>query len=349
MDHYLNARVSLMASRLLREDELQFLAEDEAGKRSALLERAGLSHLGADLESGHYLEQSIIRAQLADILILMRAAGDARNFLKYWSLRFEITNLKAIIRGKLANAPPVLVRKELSDMGFLTSLPVEELLQTEDIDELLRRLETTPYADMVRFARRAFEAQPRLFDLDAALDRHYYHGLVERARPLEETIGTSFRKVMELQIDRINLTWLLRFRFTYRLPPSQVYYLLIPSHYPLSSSILKELSALDRMEDMLAMLPEPYRGWLTDAHDVNHVAAIMEARFAARAQSVLRSSAPAFSRAFAYLVLRDRDLRRVRASLRGWSLGLDAQTIRQALGLGSLITSSDQTLLQGAL
>ena len=349
MDNYLNARVSLMASRLLREDELQVLAEGSADERTALLERAGLSQLIGDLESGRYLEQSIIRAQLADILILMRAAGDARNFLQYWALRFEITNLKAIIRGKLSKAPVAMVRQELSDMGFLTSLPVEELLQTEDIDELLRRLETTPYADMVRFARRAFEAQPRLFDLDAALDRRYYHGLVERARPLEDTLGASFRKIMELHIDRINLTWLLRFRFTYKLPPAQVYFLLIPSLYPLSSGVLKELSVLNRMEDMLEMLPEHYRNWLKDAHDVNHVAGILETRFAERAQSVLRSSAPAFSRAFAYLMLRDRDLRRVRAALKGWSLGLDTQIIRQALGLDGSFTSGEQTLLQGAL
>jgi V/A-type H+/Na+-transporting ATPase subunit C len=336
-----------MASRLLREDEIHVLAEGAEDERTAVLERAGLSQLVADLASGQYLEQSIIRAQLADILILMRAAGDARSFLQYWALRFEITNLKAIIRGKLANAPLATVRQELSDMGFLASLPVEELLQTEDLDELLRRLETTPYADMVRFARRAFEAQPRLFDLDAALDRRYYHGLVERARPLEEVLGASFHKIMELHIDRTNLSWLLRFRFTYDLPPAQVYYLLIPSHYRLSSSVLKDLSVLNHLQDMLETLPQPYRQWLKGAQSVNQVAGILDSKFAETAQTVLRSAAPAFSRAFAYLVLRDRDLRRVRASLKGWSLGLDVQTIRQALGLDDSSPATERTPVQG--
>ncbi len=322
-----------MAARLLRDDEPRLMAEGTPDERAAVLERVGLTQLMVDLQAGQYLEQSIIRAQLADILVLMRAAGDARGFLQYWTLRFEITNLKAIIRGKLAKAPVSLIRQELSDMGFLTTLPTEELLQTEDIQELLRRLESTPYADMVRFARRAFEAQPRLFDLDAALDRRYYHGLVERARPLDESLGTSFRKIMELHIDRINLTWLLRFRFNYRLPPAQVYYLLIPSHYRLSSSTLKELSVLSRMEDVMAALPQPYLGWLKDASSVNQVAGILDAHYAETSLAILRSSAPAFSRAFAYLVLRDHDLRRVRATLKGWSLGLDVATIRQALGL----------------
>lgn len=322
-----------MAERLLRADEPRLLAEGTSDERAAVLERAGLTQLIADLQAGQYLEQSIIRTQLADILILMRAAGEARSFLQYWTLRFEITNLKAIIRGKLAKAPVSLIRQELSDMGFLASLPVEELLQTEDIQELLRRLETTHYADMVRFARRAFEAQPRLFDLDAALDRRYYHGLVERARPLEKSLGVSFHRIMELHIDRVNLTWLLRFRFNYSLPPAQVYYLLIPSHYRLSSNTLKELSVLNRMEDVLAVLPQPYRDLLKGAVTVSQVSGILDGYFAKTAQSVLRSSAPAFARAFAYLMLRDRDLRRVRAALKGWSLGLDASVMRQALGL----------------
>jgi V/A-type H+/Na+-transporting ATPase subunit C len=336
-----------MASRLLREDALRVLAEGAEDERTVVLERAGLSQLVADLASGQYLEQSIIRAQLADILILMRAAGDARSFLQYWALRFEITNLKAIIRGKLAHAPLATVRQELSDMGFLASLPVEELLQTEDLEELLRRLETTPYADMVRFARRAFQAQPRLFDLDAALDRRYYHGLVERARPLEEVLGASFHKIMELHIDRTNLSWLLRFRFTYDLPPAQVYYLLIPSHYRLSSSVLKDLSVLNHLPDMLETLPQPYRQWLKGAQSVSQVAGILDRTFAGTAQAVLRSAAPAFSRAFAYLVLRDRDLRRVRASLKGWSLGLDIPTIRQALGLDDSSPATERTPVQG--
>jgi V/A-type H+-transporting ATPase subunit C len=247
-----------------------------------------------------------------------------------------MTNLKAIIRGKMGGAASADIRRELSGMGFLARLPVEELLQTEDIGELLRRLENTPYADMVRFARRAFEAQPRLFELDAALDRRFYHGLAEQAHTLEGTLGKPFHRIMELYIDRINLTWLLRFRFTYHLPSAQVYYLLIPSHYRLSSGALKELATLNKLEDVLGTLPEPYRGWLRGTSDINQAAAVLDRKFVQAARTVLHSTAPAFARAFAYLMLRDRDLRRVRAVLKGRSLGVDAETIAQAAGLAEL-------------
>jgi V/A-type H+-transporting ATPase subunit C len=322
-----------MATRLLSEEELASLVSQPPETCAGILEHAGLSRLVADLESGRYLEQSIIAAQLADILILMRAAGAARSFLQYWALRFEMANLKAIIRGRMSGAAAADIRGELSGMGFLTRLPIDELLQTEDIGELLRRLEATPYGDMVRFARRAFEAQPRLFDLDAALDRRFYHGLAEQAYALEDKLGPPFRRIIEAHIDRVNLTWLLRFRFVYQLPPAQVYYLLIPSRYRLSSGALKELTTLNRFEEVLAALPEPYRSWLRGVEGINQAAAVLDREFARTASSVLHSAAPAFARAFAYLMLRDRNLRRVRAVLKGHSLGLEAATVAEAAGL----------------
>lgn len=329
----MNARVSLMAARLLDEEALKALASGTPQSGVDILGQAGLAGLVEDLASGRYIEQSIVRAQLNDLLILMRAAGDGRGFLQYWAMRFEMTNLKAIIRGRVAGRPAGEIRSELTDLGFMERLPVDDLLRTEGIDELLRRLEATPYADMVRFAHRAFEAQPKLFDLDAALDRRYYHGLCEMARPIEAALGQPFHRIMALYIDRTNLIWLLRFLFDYRLPAAQVYYLLIPSHYRLSSSVLKELVTMRHIGEVLAALPEPYRGWLEGAENVAQVHVALDQKFASEAQSVLRTASPAFARAFAYLLLRDRNLRRVRAIIKGQNLGLSADVIAQAAGL----------------
>lgn len=332
-----------MATRLLDEQELARLVTLPVDACGEVLGHAGLVGLATDFRASRYLEQSIIGAQLDDLIILMRAASDGRRFLQYWTLRFEMSNLKAIVRGRLSGTPASVIRRELSSLGFLQHLPVDDLLSTENFEELMRRLESTPYGDMVRFARRASGAQPgliepgliehSLFDFDAALDRRFYHGLTEQARPLEESLGLPFRRLMEWLIDRVNLNWLLRFRFTYALPPAQVYYMLVPSQYRLSSGVLKDLSPLTRLEDVLASLPQPYRGWLHGKNDVNATSTALDAHVAGEMRALLRSAAPAFARAFAYLVLRDRDLRRIRAILKGRSLGLDTPVIAQAAGL----------------
>jgi V/A-type H+-transporting ATPase subunit C len=330
-----------MASRLLTPGALETLIDGSLEDARAVLTRSGLASLATDLEAGRFLEQSITQLLLADILILSRATtGDARNFLIYWTRRHEFTNLKTLLRGRMAQATQQEIRAQLADLGPFSTLPMDDLLRTEDMAELLRRLETTPYADMVRFARHAFERQPSLFALDSALNRRYYHGLVRHARPLEESAGRAFSGLMAQLIDRVNLVWMLRYRHAYGLPPSEVFFLLIPAGYRLKSELLKALAMLPRLEDALAGLPEPYAGWLARAATVDAVFRILEEQFARAARAVLLSDAPAIARTFAYLILRERDLRRVRAALKGRALGIAPDIIRQAMGLGPAVIAA---------
>jgi V/A-type H+-transporting ATPase subunit C len=231
----------------------------------------------------------------------------------------------------LTGERPAAVLTRLIPMGAFGRLDNQDLAHAEDAGELLRRLEAGPYAGIVRNVRRAFEQSRDPFSLDAALDRSYYENLTLRAQPLEKTVGAPFRNLMANLIDRINLVWLLRYRFNYKLPPAEVYYLLVGSRYSLSGTRLQKLAALDSLEAVLAALPPSWRAKLSGVTDIPGVFARMEHAAAEQAQRVLRSGAPDIARAYAYLILRERDLRAVRAVLRGRHLGLATSDIRLAL------------------
>ena len=94
---------------------------------------------------------------------------------------------------------------------------------------------------------------------------------------------------------------------------------------------MRELAAQGSPEAILAALPEPLRSTLQGAEDIPDVFARMESTAADTAGKVLHSGAPAISRAFAYLILRERDLRSVRAILRGRHLDLPRADIRLAM------------------
>lgn len=339
MSAYLDTRVSLYASRLWRDEALDALvsAPDDAVART--LSQRGLPQLatGAGQEPGlrldtRSLEQRIIAQILEETQVITRPlSGAARNFLGFWAARFEISNVKTLLRSKLTDERPAAVLARLTPMGSFGWLDNEGLAHAEDVGELLRRLEGGPYASIVRHARRAFEQSHDPFSLDAALDRGYYEGLVLRAQPLEASLGAPFRNLMAELIDRINLVWLLRYRFNYKLPPAQVYYLLVGSHYSLSATRLQELAALDSLEAVLAALPPAWQARLEGVTDIVGVFARMERAAAEQALQILRAGAPEIARAFAYLLLRERDLRAVRAVLRGRHLGLAHAEILQAL------------------
>ncbi len=339
MSAYLTTRVSLFAGRLWRDDEIDALisvpdevADDTLARRGLAQLAVGYDSLAARQQDARSLEQRIIAQILDETRVMLRPlSGSARGFLIFWTARFEISNVKTLLRSKMTGERPAAVLARLIPMGAFGRLDVQDLAHAEDVGELLRRLEAGPYAGIVRHARRAFEQSQDPFSLDAALDRGYYEGLTLRAQPLEVTVGAPFRSLMANLIDRINLVWLLRYRFNYKLPPAQVYYLLVGSRYTLSGRQLQHLATLDSLEAVLAALPLAWQTRLSGVTDIPGVFAQMEHTAAGQAQRVLHSSAPAIARTFAYLILRERDLRAVRAVLRGRHLGLADADIRQAL------------------
>ncbi|MDQ1315507.1 MAG: hypothetical protein QG662_1616 [Pseudomonadota bacterium] len=339
MSAYLNTRVSLFSGRIWQDEELDALVGEPDDAVASALNRRGLRQLAAHYDSlaaprqdSRSLEQRIIAQILDETRILIRPlSGHARNFLTFWTARFEISNVKTLLRSKMMDERPAVALSRLTPMGAFGRLDDQALAHAEDVGELLRRLEAGPYAGIVHPARLAFEQSHDPFTLDAALDHGYYEGLILRARPLEKSLGSAFHGLMAGLIDRINLVWLLRYRFNYKLPPAQVYYLLLGSRYGLPGARLRELAALGSPAAVLAALPHEWRMRLAGATDIPAVFSRMEHLAAGQAARILRSGAPDIARAFAYLLLRERDLRAIRAILRGRHLGLPDADIRLAL------------------
>lgn len=334
MSAYLNTRVSLFSGRLWQPGDYDDVLRTPDAEMAEALGTRGLPQLAAGFDNKDLrsLEQRIIAEMLEETRVLIRPlAGEARNFLIYWIERFEVSNLKTLLRGKMTDERPASLLGRLTPMGAFARLDVQELAHVEDVNELLRRLEAGHYAGIVRAARLAFEDSRDPFVLDAVLDREYYEGLARRARSLERETP-ALARLMGPLIDRISLVWLLRFRFNYLLPPAQVYYLLVAAHYRLSAARLKDLAARESVDAVLEDLPDSLRSLLAGVTGIPEVFARMEGAAAQEAARVLGSNAPALARAFAYLILRERNLRAVRGLMRGRNLGLDTDVIAQTLG-----------------
>jgi len=328
---YLHTRVSLFAEQLLGPDRLDALIdrpyEEEA--RDAVPSGAAVQYAGD-------LDQSNVTILLKELAVLIRPlSGASRDLLGYWAHRFELGNLKTIIRGKMANQPQPAIEAQLQDMGAFTSLPIAELLQSDTPAELLRRLEQTPYADIASQARRLLEEGEALFALDAALDRRYFAGLARRGAAIADSSGQLLRGLVGSIIDRVNLVWLLRYRYAYNLPPAQAYYLLIPASHRLQPQQLQRLAQCANFEDALGNLPAPFDQMLAGARNTTEVTLTLEKESWRIATNTLNHSSFNVARALAYMMLRERDLRRLRAIIRGRNMHMSTAMIRTALGLAA--------------
>ncbi len=329
---YLHTRVSLYAGQLLGLDRLNTMI-DRPRVEDSLASDAAPSNDSASQYAGD-LDQNNVTILLKELAVLIRPlSGAPRELLSYWAHRFELSNLKTIIRGKMANQSQQAIEEQLMDMGAFTSLPISELLQSDTTAELLRKLEQTPYADIARQARHMLEHGEVLFALDAALDRRYFAGLARRGNEIGNASGQLLRAIIGSIIDRVNLVWLLRYRYAYNLPPSQAYYLLIPASQRLTAPQLQQLAQCTTFDDAISSLPPPFDMLLTGARNNTEVTLRLERETWRIAGNALNHSTFNVARALAYMVLRERDLRRLRAIVRGRNMRMDASMIREALGL----------------
>jgi V/A-type H+-transporting ATPase subunit C len=338
---YLNARVSIMMRRLLTPAQIESLLIHSGKETEEITDSARLHglltnipDLTAPAPPVYALEQRIVSSVLADSEILARPLrGLERDFIIHWVRRLELSNLKAILRGKLSGRSLQDIRADLLDAGPFTTLPVEQLLRTEDFSELLRLLETTQFSDIARQARLAFETGHDLFAVDATVDRHYYNGLLVRALRIEARQGPLFRELIASIINRVNLVWLLRYRFVYQLAPAQTFYLLVHSSSSLNTKRLAELVKLESFDEVLAALPMPLHAQLAGLGNTFEVTQNLELVTYKGARSVLQHAPHALARAFAYLVMREFDLRKVRVIAKSRQLQLNPDVVRYTLGI----------------
>jgi len=141
---------------------------------------------------------------------------------------------------------------------------------------------------------------------------------------------------MAQMVDRINLVWMLRYRFNYELPAAQVYYLLVGSGYRLPGDALQRLVTQTSRQGVLDNLPESMARDVQGARTIVEVFVRLEQAARDQARRVLAAAGKPISRAFAYLILREQDLRAVRAVLRGRQLRLATANIEQAIGLEAM-------------
>lgn len=330
---YAQTRLNLLADRLLSVESLASLLGEDLDQIAARIDW-NVNETGTQRHSlghgiGHYLAQRMF----ADFQILLRPFhGNAYRFLKQLIRWFELVNLKVLIRGKFTGVSEAALTEQLVDLGYFADLPLQTLIETDDPFEMLRLLELTAYGGIVRQARRVFEEQGHdLFSLDSAIDRNFFIEISNRMRflPVEEQI--VLQHVFGVLMDRMNLLWLMRYRFSYDLSPAKSYYLLTASGLQLHSPELMKLARLETLSEVISELPSKLHA-LLEGKNIFQIEQLMELYSMSVAQKGIKYSQSLITRTFCYLLLRESETRYLQAVIRGKQLGFDEDLIVEAVG-----------------
>ena len=329
---YLSTRLSIFSNHLIDFDfltELFGLDLEQILKRVEMLTGHDYS---LDAKGAGSIENQLANTAFNDFQLLIRPfSGRERRFFFYAIRWFELVNLKVLIRGKFSKTDNSIIQPQLIDLGDFAELPLNKLLDTEDTHEMLRLLETTAYAGIVRQARQVYEEHGNdLFLLDATIDRSFFISLKQRLQALDNQDATQVSQVMGVLLDRFNLLWLLRYRFSYNLSPAKSYYLLTASGRILHSANLMRLAKMDSVDEVLLALPASLQKKLSGLKTIYEIETVLEYSTLAVASKAL-SQTNLVSRFFAYIILREAETRFLQALIKGKQLGFDDELIKQAV------------------
>jgi V/A-type H+-transporting ATPase subunit C len=208
----------------------------------------------------HGLKQNLI---LTYIKILTFLSGKPARFVATLLERFELINVKSIIRSLMREA-------NLTDTSapFMFSLrkyhtiPIESVLEARDLESFMKLMKNTQFARSLEIGYQHYEAEKSSLPLEIALDLGYYARLQESFDSLGLIDKGKANEFLRMQYDIINLVWMLRFKEYYRLSPEQIFQYIIPNGWKIQGQVFWKIIG---SSDMLGSIKEHF------VHPYDHV------------------------------------------------------------------------------
>ncbi|MEE1086207.1 MAG: V-type ATPase subunit [Schaedlerella sp.] len=196
---------------------------------------------------------------------------EQRKFLKLYIKRHEIDMITYCFRNISAHFEGTFdleFKKPFFDK--YTQLSIDKLITSETPDDLIENLKDTEYYS----ALYKLKDKPNLtlFDYDLTLDQYYFSTLWKSSKKLLRKKELEvYKKEFGSQIDLLNLQWIYRAKKYYHMAPEEIYMILIPVHYRLSTDFIKELVETPGDEAFLTALKKTvYAKYSEYANSVEH-------------------------------------------------------------------------------
>jgi V/A-type H+-transporting ATPase subunit C len=225
---YPNAKVRALKGQLLSGDTFRALLNCESFEEVLNVLRS--THYSEDLAelpspdvSGPQLNSILYRSLFQGYEKTIRSLD--RRLQPFFILlyqRYELTNLKTILRGIFSQATTEDVQILLLPTERHTLFSKDALLVLRNVQDVIAHLQGSFFQYPLNRALRRFEEEQEIFPLEMALDLHYYQTLWEAMTKLPADEENIIRKLLGIRLDIMNLTWILRFKEEYHFSPEEI-------------------------------------------------------------------------------------------------------------------------------
>jgi len=225
---YPNAKVRALKGLLLSEEDFRALLHCERLEEVLTVLRGthysdALSALTGPDVSGPQLNVLLHQSLFQDYEKTVRAIN--RKLQPFFILlyqKYELSNLKTILRGIFSHAAPEDVQALLLPTGRYALFSKDALLSFRNVQDVITHLQGSFFQYPLNQALRRFEDEQEIFPLEMALDLHYYHTLWDAMKPLPAAEQKILRTLLGIRLDILNLGWIIRFKDEYHFSPEEI-------------------------------------------------------------------------------------------------------------------------------
>lgn len=206
---YVCARVKAKKASLLSEETFHRMLSMELAEIGRYLGetqyREEISTLGASYSGATLIEMGVSENLAKTYSSIMNySLGHARELVSKYLHRWDIYNIKTVIRGRLTNAPVAEIKEILIPAGSLKPEFIDQLIQSSSWEEFIDRMKQQKVVYIDPEMLRNAISTGKLASLEDELDKEYYSSLL---RSIKETnIGEErFLGFMRREIDIVNM------------------------------------------------------------------------------------------------------------------------------------------------
>ena len=212
---FVNARVRTRRATLFADEDYRKLIRMGPSAIARFMEEreyeTEINELGTRFSGVDLIEYALNRnlAKHFDDL-LDWSEGRLYDLIARYLRKFDVWNVKTIIRGIYTETSPEEIRTDLIRAGELDDALLDRLVEADEIDDVIELLNRTIFYEPLSAAYEEYEETGALVPLENALDRAFYERLLEGVTAKHEGPEAMYVEFLQAEIDFRNARNALR-------------------------------------------------------------------------------------------------------------------------------------------
>lgn len=252
---YTYVRTAVMKSLLFKKDDYQKMLKmsfielakymQESNYKREINELA-IEHSGADL-----LELALNKSLAAIFKQLIKISTKELSLvIMEYTKRYDIEDIKTIIRGKFTNTNEKLILNSITAAGTLSFDYLKQLVEKESIEEILKNNNVVDFS-LLSNGLKHLKEKNSLAMIENALNKGYYNELIDFSKLLPKE-GALFRNFLVKEVEVIDILTLLRLK---KLKIGNIKDFIITAHGSINPKIAK-LADVEDLDTLLKSLED---------------------------------------------------------------------------------------------